>query len=128
MNTTSTLSPTLHTLLTIGFFKAHQTTPSKNLVATEWVRFTKRSDIYSIYHHLGKGTSLELKKASANPHDERIQVWYKHHLIGNLISTQNGTLNALLVEGIKLSTVISKIEKEKYMPIQNLQVQISKAQ
>lgn len=124
----SSFSPSLDltTVLSIAFFKSHQSNPDTNEVTIDWLRFPKSSSLPNIYHHIRVGTELEIRRESNNPFISNIQFFFKNHFIGELNGNNSSVVADLLLKGIKLKTTVSKVEKEKFIPTQNIQVKIQK--
>ena len=80
MKTTLNTPIDLQTVLTIAFFKKIQVKPDVNLICTDWLRLPATSELKDVYHHIRKGTYLEIKKSSSNPFNYNLNIFYKKYL------------------------------------------------
>ena len=127
MKTTLNTPIDVQTVLTIAFFKKIQVKPDVNLICTDWLRLPATSELKDVYHHIRKGTYLEIKKSSSNPFNYNLNIFYKKYFIGNLQGKFNQTVSDLLTKSKNLLVRVNKTEQEKFMPTQNIQVKIFKS-
>lgn len=81
----------------------------------------KRYDLPVIYHHLREGVDLTLRVE----HNNSIAAYFKNFKIGYIPFGDHRTVKAMLERGFSVSCRVSRVVREKYLPTQSLEIQIT---
>lgn len=92
----------------------------KTIVAVEGL--TNHDMIY-VYHHIQRGSMVNLKSDGTNvTGDPRYSVKYRGFLLGFV--TLSGIMKSFFMEHNEMQAEIATISKDKFMPINRLDIQI----
>ena len=93
-------------------------------ILTQIVELNKYDMIY-IYHHLSIGDSLVLERDYDRLWDRNaICVFYKGFKIGYISTKASGLISKQLDRGEKIITKVKALRKQKYMPLDDLDVAV----
>ena len=84
-----------------------------------------RFDMIYIYHHLKIGEELELIRDHSNPFEPYgIDVFFKGFKVG-VVSPRTNRLNSKLIDkGAEVKATVKGLSKQKYMPLEGLDIEI----
>ena len=79
-----------------------------------------------IYHHLGVGSELELKRETNHYFDKNaVQVYFKNFKLGYLSNQISSIVAPRIDNGIEVSVKVKNIDKLKYLPLNGLDLELS---
>lgn len=80
-------------------------------------------DMIYVYHHLKKGSLVELKRKSENIHGDPIyDVFYEKFKLGECVIS--GIMKSFYLNENSVFAEIVGLSKDKYMPIRELDIQL----
>ncbi|MFT4602515.1 MAG: hypothetical protein ACI857_002701 [Arenicella sp.] len=97
--------------------------PQFNIKANLSVSELMNHDMIYVYHHLAAGTMVELKRSSENLNGDPVfKVFYKSFLLGTV--AVSGIMKSFYEQEQTVLAEISAISKDKYLPINKLDIQL----
>ncbi len=96
-----------------------------NLGILTCVEDIAKYDMIYIYHHMSVGDELRLERDYSNIFQaNQIEVFFKGFKIGMISKKSAGIICRLMDKGIPVSASIKGMSKNKYMPLNGLDIEI----
>ena len=84
-----------------------------------------KHDMIYIYHHMKIGDPVMLKRNTSNPFEPTaIDVYFKGFKIGTIAGKSNKIVSKLLDRGEKITATIKTMHKQKFMPLNGLDIEL----
>jgi len=96
-----------------------------NVVYNGPLHMLQAYDLPYIYHHLSDGVRLRLQREEDQSGNTHIAVYYKSFKLGLLPKSYTATIEHMLKRGYFLSSRISRVIRQKYLPTEFLEITIS---
>jgi hypothetical protein len=119
------IEETLENNITNRLFKKEKPSETKFPISTEVIGLSL-FQMPAIYHHLKEGEELSLYyNYGALKPQQAVEIYFKNFKLGYLPNATAGLIEKVMMHGFDLKVKISQIVKRKYLPINNLFIQIN---
>lgn len=116
---------TIKNNFTVSLFKTDEVAEKQFPMTTE-VMGLSAFQMPMIYHHLQEGAELSLYyNYSAAESHRAVEVHFKGFKLGYLPYATANLIEKVLMHGFELKVKVVSVEKQKYMPISRLNIQIT---
>lgn len=103
-----------------------QQTKLPNLGILTRISELSKHDMIYIYHHLKIGSELHLERDRARLWDKNaVAIYYKGFMIGYVSDNTSGLICKQLDKGLNVSAKVKTLYKQKYMPLEGLDIIIT---